>query len=59
MTPERLSAYVKIAMRDVLIPCAGLFLTVRYWDGLEPWHFPLLAGMMAVPLVAPRKTNGK
>lgn len=57
MTPERLRAYVAIVIRDILIPCGGLYLTVRFWAVLEPWHFPLLAGMMAVPLVAPRKTH--
>lgn len=60
MTPDRLRAYITIAMRDVLIPCCGLYLTVRYWSVLEPWHLPLLAGMMTVPLVAPRRNgNGK
>lgn len=56
-SPEKLRAYATVFMRDVIIPCCGLYLTVRYWSDLEPWHCPLLAGMMTVPLIAPRK-NG-
>lgn len=54
MTPQRLRAYVLIMVRDVATPLTGLFLSV--WlpvtGHLEPWHLPLLAGMLGTPLVA-------
>lgn len=56
MTPERLRAYVVIVTRDILPPTTGVFLMV-YWvvtRQLEPWHLPLAAGLMGIPLVAPR-----
>lgn len=53
MTPQRLRAYILIFMRDAIIPGAGVFLAI--WlpltDTFEPWHLPLLAGMLGVPLV--------
>jgi hypothetical protein len=53
MTPQRLRAYILILMRDLIIPGSGVFLAV--WlpthNLFEPWHLPLLAGMLGVPLV--------
>jgi len=53
MTPAQLRAYVLILMRDLIIPGSGVFLAV--WlpiHGIfQPWHLPLLAGMLGVPLV--------
>lgn len=44
---------VLILMRDVLIPGGGLFLALQPPGGsLEPWHLPLIAGMLGTPLVA-------
>lgn len=45
---------VLIVMRDVLIPCGGLFLAIYLplSHGLSPWHLPLIAGMIGTPLVA-------
>lgn len=42
-----------IAMRDVLIPGAGVFLAVYLplVGALSPWHLPLIAGMLGTPLV--------
>jgi hypothetical protein len=54
VTPERLRAYVLIAVRDILIPMGGLFLSIflPLADRFEYWHLPLIAGMLGVPLVA-------
>lgn len=43
-----------IAVRDVLIPIGGLFLAVYLpmSGSLQPWHLPLIAGMLGTPLVA-------
>ena len=43
-----------ITIRDVLIPLGGLFLAVflPLTDQLQPWHLPLIAGMLGTPLVA-------
>lgn len=57
MTPERLRAYVTIFTRDLLPPCIGAYLTVRWWTTIEAWQLPLLAGLLSVPLVAPRAAN--
>jgi hypothetical protein len=45
---------VLIGVRDFLIPLGGLFLAVRLSTAgvLEPWHLPLIAGMLGTPLVA-------
>jgi hypothetical protein len=45
---------VLILMRDVLIPGGGLFLSVYLpiSGSLQPWHLPLIAGMLGTPLVA-------
>ena len=53
MTPQRFQEWVIVAMRDLLIPGLGAYLTFKgYTSGaLEPWHLPLLAGMMSTPLV--------
>lgn len=56
MTPERLRAYVLIATRDILPPLTGVVLAL-FWGftgALEPWHLPLVAGLLGIPLVAPR-----
>jgi hypothetical protein len=47
-----------IAVRDVLIPGCGLFLAVYLplSNSLEPWHLPLIAGMLGTPLVG--RTDG-
>jgi hypothetical protein len=44
---------VLILMRDLVIPGAGVYLGVGGRDGgtLEPWHLPLIAGMIGTPLV--------
>jgi hypothetical protein len=54
VTPERLRAYVLIAVRDIVIPMAGVFLSIvlPITDRFEYWHLPLIAGMLGVPLVA-------
>lgn len=54
MTPQRLRAYVLIVVRDILIPLGGLYLTITLTatHRFEPWHLPLVAGMMSVPLVS-------
>jgi hypothetical protein len=59
MTPQLLREWITVLMRDLAIPGLGAFLT---WKGyvtgaLEPWHLPLLAGMMTTPLVG-RIGNG-
>jgi hypothetical protein len=43
-----------ILVRDILIPSGGLFfVTYGLITGtLEPWHLPLIAGMLGTPLVA-------
>ena len=43
-----------IIVRDVLIPLGGLFLAVYLptTGSLQPWHLPLIAGMLGTPLVA-------
>lgn len=53
MTPQRLRAYVLIVVRDIVIPCGGLFLSIFLpaTHQFEFWQLPLLAGMMMVPLV--------
>ncbi len=53
MTPKGVQAWIAVIVRDAVIPLLGAYLTYRgYVNGtLEPWHLPLLAGMMAVPLV--------
>lgn len=45
---------VLIGVRDFLIPMGGLYLAVRLSTSgaLEPWHLPLIAGMLGTPLVA-------
>jgi hypothetical protein len=42
-----------IVTRDVLIPGGGLFLAIYLplSHSLEPWHLPLIAGMLGTPLV--------
>lgn len=59
MTPQRLRAYVLIVMRDIVIPGAGVFLSIYLpvSGTFQPWQLPLLAGMLGVPLVA-RGANG-
>lgn len=54
MTPTRLRAYVLIVMRDILIPAAGVYLTIYLARSgqLKEWHAPFLATMIGVPLVA-------
>jgi hypothetical protein len=54
MSPSLLRAYVTIVVRDVVIPIAGICLTfyLAHTHQLAYWHFPLLAGMLSVPLVA-------
>ena len=44
---------VLIAVRDVLVPVAGLVLALALplTGRLEPWHLPLIAGMIGTPLV--------
>jgi hypothetical protein len=53
MSPARLRAYVLIAIRDFAIPAGGLFLCLYLPLAhiFQPWHLPLLAGMLGVPLV--------
>lgn len=54
MSAEQLRGYVLVLVRDFLIPVGGLFVTIDLMlrGTLEPWHFPLLAGMLGTPLVA-------
>jgi hypothetical protein len=53
MSPERLGAYVRVAVRDLFIPLGGLFLAfyLPATHQFALWQCPLLAGMMMVPLV--------
>jgi hypothetical protein len=43
-----------IVVRDVLIPIGGMFLAIYLplTNSLQPWHLPLIAGMLGTPLVA-------
>jgi hypothetical protein len=43
-----------IVVRDVLIPVGGMFLAIYLplTNNLQPWHLPLIAGMLGTPLVA-------
>lgn len=45
---------ILILMRDIVIPGGGLYLALvggtQGW--LQPWHLPLIAGMLGTPLVA-------
>lgn len=52
MSPQRLRAYVLVAVRDVLTPCTGLGLAtyLSVTGLLEHWHLPLIAGLCGVPL---------
>lgn len=56
MTPEGARAWIAVVVvvfRDLLVPGLGCLLTYKGYvgDSLEPWHLPLLAGMMMTPLV--------
>jgi hypothetical protein len=53
MSPEQLGAYVRVAVRDLMIPLGGLFLAfyLPATHQFALWQLPLLAGMMMVPLV--------
>lgn len=53
MSPARLRAYVLIVIRDIVVPLAGVFLSIYLPVGgaFAPWQLPLLAGMIGVPLV--------
>lgn len=44
---------VLIVVRDLLVPGAGVFLAVDLMVSgrMEPWHLPLIAGMLGTPLV--------
>lgn len=45
---------IRFAISWVLIPCAGVFLTIYLLvtGTMQPWHLPLIAGMLGTPLVA-------
>jgi hypothetical protein len=45
---------IRFAISWVLIPVAGVFLTVYLLvtRTMQPWHLPLIAGMLGTPLVA-------
>jgi hypothetical protein len=53
MTPQGAREWISVLMRDLVIPGLGCYLTYRgYITGaLEPWHLPLLAGLLGTPLV--------
>lgn len=53
MTPERLSAYVRVLVRESVIPLGGLLLTFYLvkTGQFAYWQTPFLAGMMLVSLV--------
>lgn len=57
MSPDRLRAYVLIFTRDLLPPCVGAYLTIRWWGTIEPFHLPLLTALFGVPFFAPRTTR--
>ena len=56
MTPERLRQYVLVVTRDVLPPITGVFLAVYLplAGEFSAWQLPLIAGLLGIPLVAPR-----
>ncbi len=60
MSPEKLSAYVKIVIRDVIMPLTGVFLGVYLpvTEQFSAWQLPLLAILLGVPLLAPRSSDG-
>lgn len=51
MTPQSLREWVLVVVRDMLIPCGGLYLALTLTQG-ELWQLPLIAGMLGTPLVA-------
>lgn len=51
MTPQSFREWVLVIVRDILIPCGGLFLALTLTQG-ELWQLPLIAGMLGTPLVA-------
>ncbi len=57
MAPDRLRAYVLIVTRDILPPLTGLFLSVYLplAGQFSAWQLPLIAGLLGIPLVAPRQ----
>ncbi len=56
MSPERLRDYILIVTRDVLPPLTGVFLSIYLPVAGEfsAWQLPLIAGLLGIPLVAPR-----
>lgn len=56
MTPESLRQWILLATRDVLPPVTGLFLAIYLplAGQFEAWQLPLIAGLLGIPLVAPR-----
>lgn len=54
MTPERLTAYVRILTRDLLPSVmAGYLVFAKGWPS-ELWHPPVLGGLLGITLLAPR-----
>lgn len=49
MTPDALRAWVAVLIGDIAIPGTGIYLALTL--DLRPFHLPLLAGMLGVPLV--------
>lgn len=61
MSAATLRSYIVVLIRDLVTPGAGVLLAVKLGlsGGLEPFHLPLIAGMLGIPLVARGSTNGK
>ncbi len=57
MSPQRLREYVLIVTRDVIPPLTGVFLSIYLplTGQFDAWQLPLIAGLLGIPLVAPRQ----
>ena len=57
MSPERLREYILLGTRDVIPPLTGVFLSIYLplAGQFEAWQLPLIAGLLGIPLVAPRQ----
>lgn len=52
MTPDSLRAWITVLVRDLLGGGTGIFLAIYLpvTHQLEPWHLPLIAGLIGVTL---------
>lgn len=59
MSPDRLREYVLIATRDIIPPITGTFLSIYLplAGQFSAWQLPLIAGLLGIPLVAPRQSK--